>query len=163
MILFAFIVFYWNGFLPIQCCACLWSGLSVPVVIVNTIFGEADLRKIRKKLDRKLTDIGQYLKREYVYLRKNFQVIRLLGNRLFEDGLVGENYIDSVLQRKKLPTHVMGIWWRFSIQYFPAPGKLFGQLSHWKIRSFGRMTGPVWPSIEYRGNGHICLDILLDV
>jgi len=60
-------------------------------------------------LDRKLTDIGQYLKREYVYLRKNFQVIRLLGNRLFEDGLVGENYIDSVLQREKLPTHVMGI------------------------------------------------------
>lgn len=60
-------------------------------------------------MDRKLTDIGQYLKREYVYLRKNFQVIRLLGNRLFEDGLVGENYIDSVLQRKKLPTHVMGI------------------------------------------------------
>lgn len=80
--------------------------LSVPVVLVNTIFGEADLRKIEKVLDRKLTNFGQYLKREYVFLRKNFQtmeeVIRFLGSRLFEDGLVGEDYIDSVLQREKI-------------------------------------------------------------
>ncbi|MFS8652853.1 MAG: PTS sugar transporter subunit IIA, partial [Caldibacillus sp.] len=43
---------------------------------------------------------------EYVFLRKNFQtmeeVIRFLGSRLFEDGLVGEDYIDSVLQREKI-------------------------------------------------------------
>lgn len=80
--------------------------LSIPVVLVNTIFGEADLRKIEKILNNEHSNIMQYIKEEYIFLRQNFQtmeeVIRFLGERLLEDGLVDEGYEDSVLEREKV-------------------------------------------------------------
>lgn len=85
------------------------KDIPVPVVLVNAIFGEADLKKIEKAISKESVNIDRYLREKYTFLRKDFltmeEVIHFLGSQLIRDGLVPEEYIEAVFKRERvMPT-----------------------------------------------------------
>jgi len=81
------------------------EDLGVPVLVVNTFLGDKDVEEIMKHLD--ITDqhgYSSYLDESRVFLQQDLNdkesVIRFLCSQLHLQGLVTEEYVDSVLERE---------------------------------------------------------------
>ncbi|WP_208588529.1 BglG family transcription antiterminator [Gracilibacillus suaedae] len=82
------------------------DDLDIPYVIVSTILGEQDINLIEKQLDNRCEDIvDKYLNPAHIFLNQNFhsseEVIRFVGRKLTEEGLVNDTFSESVLEREK--------------------------------------------------------------
>ncbi|WP_053218298.1 BglG family transcription antiterminator [Virgibacillus senegalensis] len=78
--------------------------MPVPVVLVRTILGDSDVTKIRCLLEKEKNLVECYMVETYTFLHRDFaspeEVIRFLSRRLAADGIVGDGYMESVLERE---------------------------------------------------------------
>lgn len=81
------------------------DDFGVPSLVVSTILGSNDLENIKQAMIGDKSVIRKYLRKQYIFLHKSFQskheVIGFLGNRLIEDRVVNEDYIQSVMDRER--------------------------------------------------------------
>lgn len=79
--------------------------LSVPVKVVNTFLNEEDVEKIRSNLVSDVNKAVVYLHPSRVFINQALdtkeKVIGFLGNELYKQGLVPENYIQLVMEREE--------------------------------------------------------------
>lgn len=77
---------------------------SIPLIYVSTILGETDIKQIEIAIDGEKKKDRWYLEKEHTFINYDLsspkEVITFLGNHLLERGLVGEDYVDSVLERE---------------------------------------------------------------
>lgn len=82
------------------------NDLDIPYVMVSTVLGEQDINLIEKQLDHYSKDVvKKYLNPAHIFLNQNFQtpeeVIRFIGRKLTEEGLVNDTFAQSVIEREK--------------------------------------------------------------
>ncbi|TYS69460.1 transcription antiterminator [Sutcliffiella horikoshii] len=82
------------------------TELSIPVIHVNTILGGGDFEKIETVLAGRSTQNLPYVKKELVFLQKEFEtrdkVLNYLCRQLQSLGLVSEDFLESVFAREQL-------------------------------------------------------------
>ena len=86
--------------IPIQ------EELAVPIIVVNAILGESDIRKIEKYILKEQKSISVYFKRDRVFLGQELstkeQTLEFLHDKLVEQGLVDEGCLQAVFEREKV-------------------------------------------------------------
>ncbi|MBF6632902.1 MAG: transcription antiterminator [Planococcus sp. (in: Bacteria)] len=86
--------------IPIQ------EELAVPVIVVNAILGEPDIRKIEKYILKEQQHISAYFQEELIFLgqelRTKEQVLEFLHEKLIERGLVDEGCLQAVYERERV-------------------------------------------------------------
>lgn len=86
--------------IPIQ------EELAVPVIVVNAILGDPDIRKIEKYILKEQQHISAYFQEELIFLgqelRTKEQVLEFLHKKLIERGLVDEGCLQAVYERERV-------------------------------------------------------------
>ncbi|SDK19887.1 BglG family transcription antiterminator [Sediminibacillus albus] len=92
--------------IPIQ------EELPVPVIVVNTILGDADLKKIEGFVIDNKQSIYDYFRKEQMFLNQNFEtkeeVLEFLADKLAERGLVEETFLEAVYEREAVAPTAFG-------------------------------------------------------
>ncbi|WAA10129.1 BglG family transcription antiterminator [Fervidibacillus albus] len=82
------------------------ENLAIPVQVVNTFLEEKDIQTIQQFLSSNQNAIESYLHPSRIFLkqplRSKEEVIRFLCDRLKEQELVPENYVDLVFERESI-------------------------------------------------------------
>jgi lichenan operon transcriptional antiterminator len=82
------------------------DALPIPVIEVNTILSDNDLKKIESAISENIVTDLEYTSEELVFLQQKFEtkeeVLEFLGNELQRLGLVNESFIQSVLEREAI-------------------------------------------------------------
>ncbi|MNW37616.1 putative licABCH operon regulator [compost metagenome] len=86
---------------------------NVPVILVDTLLGDAELRKIEQVVSGLIHSAKlPYLQPELLFLHEDFEtreeVIRFLCTQMQNRGLVGESFFNSVMQREHLSSTAYG-------------------------------------------------------
>ena len=80
------------------------EDLPVPVVEVNAILGDNDLKKIRDFVVESKQSVNRYFQKELMYLRKSFnskeEVLEFMHNQLHKNGLVEDTFLEAVYERE---------------------------------------------------------------
>ncbi|MUK87648.1 PRD domain-containing protein [Ornithinibacillus sp. L9] len=86
--------------IPIQ------DKLPAPVIEVNAILGDNDLKKIEEFVLENKQSVQMYFEQELMFLRKRFQsrdaVIEFLDHKLRQKGLVDDTFLESIYEREKV-------------------------------------------------------------
>lgn len=90
----------------------LQQDIPVPIVYVNAILTEEDMRKIERLLRDERKNELPYVKKEHIFLKKNLQtkeeVIHFLVDQLEKDQYVDESFRQSVLDREQVSATSFG-------------------------------------------------------
>ncbi|WAA13439.1 BglG family transcription antiterminator [Fervidibacillus halotolerans] len=82
------------------------ESFSIPVIEVNAVLGEQDLKKIETFIVEKNQPLQHYFYREFMFLRQNFstkeEVLQFLNDELMKKGLVDETFLESVYERENV-------------------------------------------------------------
>lgn len=80
--------------------------LAIPVIVVNAILGEPDIRKIEKYILKEQQNIAAYFQKELMFLGKDFtskeQTLEFLHERLIEQELVDEGCLQAIYEREEV-------------------------------------------------------------
>lgn len=80
--------------------------LSVPVIVVNAILGETDIKRIEKYTLDDTKNIGIYFQKELLFLGEELgskeEVLAFLHERLLGMGLVEADYLQAVQEREEV-------------------------------------------------------------
>ncbi|REJ31168.1 BglG family transcription antiterminator [Caldibacillus debilis] len=87
--------------------------MNVPVIQVNTILGEGDVRKIARFLsERDGNPLEKYSGKDLIFLQKSFaakeEVISFLCEKLKERGMIPDGFFDSVMEREEIAPTCFG-------------------------------------------------------
>lgn len=86
--------------IPIQ------EELDIPVIVVNAILGEADIRKIEKFILKDRQNITAYFQKDLMFLglelRSKEEVLEFLNGNLSERGLVDAGCLEAIYEREKV-------------------------------------------------------------
>ncbi len=86
--------------IPIQ------EQLSVPVIVVNAILGETDIREIEMFIVNTKNNLYTFFQEELTFLTKSFvskeEVLEFLHATLLNKGLVDKTFLDAIYQREKV-------------------------------------------------------------
>ncbi|SDM46924.1 BglG family transcription antiterminator [Sediminibacillus halophilus] len=86
--------------------------LPVPVIEVNTILGDADLKKIETYVADPKQSIADYFKQDLIFLQKDFaskqEVLEFLADTLTEKKLVDETFLAAVEEREAVAPTAFG-------------------------------------------------------
>ena len=90
------------------------SGLPVPVIKVNSIFDDKEIKSIGQQLFTHVnTSVQQYMKEDLIFLNHNAstkeEVIRFLCEKAAEKNYVPEHFYDSVMERENTSLQRLGI------------------------------------------------------
>lgn len=80
--------------------------LPIPVIQVSTLLGNKDISNIERLINDDIDLIDKYMRKPYTFLKMDFNnkedVIHFLGGELLKNGLVSEQFTESVLEREKI-------------------------------------------------------------
>ena len=80
--------------------------LAVPVIVVNAILGESDIRKIEKYTFNDQKNLGTYFQKDLMFLREDLsskeEVLKFLHEKLLGMGLVDNTYLQAVQEREEV-------------------------------------------------------------
>ncbi|WP_044477904.1 BglG family transcription antiterminator [Paenibacillus antibioticophila] len=85
---------------------------NVPVILVDTLLGDVEMRKIEQAVYGLVSSKLPYLRPDLLFLHEDFEtreeVIRYLCSQMHKNGLVGETFVNSVMQREHLSSTAYG-------------------------------------------------------
>ncbi|MBS4536312.1 transcription antiterminator [Clostridium sp. D2Q-14] len=80
--------------------------IEVPVIEVNAIMNENDLKKIEKFMLRSKQKIKTYFDKDLIFFQKEFEskdkVLNYLNTKLLQKGLVDDTFLDAVYERERI-------------------------------------------------------------
>ncbi len=80
--------------------------IGIPVIEVNAIIGESDLKKINRFISEQSLVLNNYFRNDLVFLRKRLaskeEVLTYLNRILLHKGLVNDTFLDAVYEREKV-------------------------------------------------------------
>ncbi|MEK4384084.1 BglG family transcription antiterminator [Aeribacillus sp. FSL K6-2848] len=80
--------------------------LNIPVIEVNAILRESDLKQIEKLIIDNQPPINTYFRKDLMFLRKNFhsyeEVLTFFHTALLEKGLVDNTFLEAIFEREKV-------------------------------------------------------------
>ncbi|WP_203248887.1 BglG family transcription antiterminator [Sporosarcina beigongshangi] len=86
--------------IPIQ------EQLPVPVIVVNAILGDSDIRKIEEFIVHTNHKFNAFFQEELMFLTKSFEsqeeTLEFLYTTLLEKGLVDQTFLDAIYEREKV-------------------------------------------------------------
>lgn len=86
--------------------------LPAPVIEVNAIMGDNDLRKIESHIVDRKEDVDTYFRKDLMFLRKNFTTkeaaLEFLHKTLYGKGLVDKHFLDAIYERENVAPTAFG-------------------------------------------------------
>lgn len=88
------------------------QNLPVPVILVNTILGTEDIKKVEYYLRNKNQNFKCLIREEFIFLQKDLQtreeVIMFLAEKLKSAGYIDHSFAESVLEREQFASTCFG-------------------------------------------------------
>lgn len=88
------------------------ENLPVPVIEVNAILEDIDLSNVEKYIIDDKEQVYTYLKKELMFLRKNFhskeEALKFLSRKASEKGLVNDTLLEAIYDREKVAPTAFG-------------------------------------------------------
>ncbi|WP_099159671.1 BglG family transcription antiterminator [Virgibacillus ndiopensis] len=82
------------------------EDLPIPVVEVNAILGDNDLKKIRDFVVESKQRVDHYFQKELMFLRESFtskeEVLEFMHTQLLKKGLVEHSFLEAVYEREEI-------------------------------------------------------------
>lgn len=86
--------------------------LAVPVIEVNALLSEEDIRKIQRHINLNKPQTDVYFQKELLFLHENLtskeEVLAFLNRRLLDKGLVDETFLEAVYERESVAPTAYG-------------------------------------------------------
>lgn len=86
--------------------------IKVPVIKVQAVLGDEDIRKIQKYMANHNQQKDTYFQKELIFLKRNFnskdEVLSFLHGKLLEKGLVDETFLEAVYERENVASTAYG-------------------------------------------------------